>query len=129
MTTHQTGAILIVDDDPEVRTLLELLLTGEGHRTAIAGDGAAALKLITDGVFQPDLILSDYNLPGNMDGLRLSAKLRKQLGETFPVIILTGDISTETMRDVAGQSCVQLNKPVKVNELLAAIQRLLPVMK
>lgn len=129
VTTHQTGAILIVDDDPEVRTLLELLLTGEGHRTAIAGDGAAALKLITDGVFQPDLILSDYNLPGNMDGLRLSAKLRKQLGETFPVIILTGDISTETMRDVAGQSCVQLNKPVKVNELLATIQRLLPVMK
>lgn len=124
--THRKGAILIVEDDPEVRTLVEFLLTGEGHHTAVAGDGAAAMKLLADGIITPDLILSDYNLPGTMDGLRLSAKLREQLGAALPVIILTGDISTETMRDVAGQGCVQLNKPVKVVELLAAIQRLLP---
>ncbi len=122
---HRTGNILIVDDDPEVRALLELLLTDEGHHTATAGDGVAALKLVAEGVIKPDLLLTDYNLPENMDGLRLSAKLRKALGAKLPIIILTGDISTETMRDVAGQGCIQLNKPVKVAELSATIQRLL----
>ena len=123
--THRTGTILIVDDDPEVRALLELLLTDEGHLTAMAADGVAALKQVADGAINPDLLLTDYNLPENMDGLRLAAQLRKALDAKIPTIILTGDISTETMRDVAGQDCVQLNKPVKVKELLATIQRLL----
>lgn len=124
--THRTGTILIVDDDPEVRTLLELLLSDEGHRTVIAADGVGALTLLADDTIRPDLILTDYNLPNNMDGLHLSARLREKLGAALPIIILTGDISTETMRDVAGQNCVQLNKPVKVSELSATIQRLLP---
>lgn len=123
---HRTGNILIIDDDPEVRALLDLQLTDDGHHTATAGDGIAAIQLVADGAIKPDLVLADYNLPNNMDGLRLSAKLRELLGATLPIIILTGDISTETMRDVAGQNCVQLNKPVKVAELSAAIQRLLP---
>jgi two-component system CheB/CheR fusion protein len=125
-TAHRTGTILIVDDDPEVRTLLDLLLSDEGHHTAIAGDGIGALKLVADGAIKPNLILTDYNLPNNMDGLHLSAKLREKLGAALPIIILTGDISTETMRDVARQNCMQLNKPVKVSELSATIQRLLP---
>ncbi len=122
---HRSGAILIVDDDPEVRALLDLLLTDEGHHTAVAGSAAEALRLVANQVINPDLILTDYNLPGPIDGLRLCAKLRDQLGDDLPAIILTGDISTETMRDVAGQNCLQLNKPVKVTELSAAIQRLM----
>lgn len=122
----RNGVILIVDDDPEVRALLDLLLTSEGHRTATAPDGLAAVKLIEAGSVTPDLLLTDYNLPKAMDGLRLAAMLRERLGSGLPVIILTGDISTETMRDVAKQNCVQLNKPVKTPELAALIQRLLP---
>ena len=126
VTRHRTGTLLIVDDDPEVRVLLDLLLRDEGHQTLIAEDGLAALKMLTGDGFKPDLILSDYNLPNNMDGLQLSMKLRETLGPALPIIILTGDISTETMRDVARQNCVQLNKPVKAAELSRTIQRLLP---
>ena len=50
------------------------------------------------------------------------------LHRQIPFIILTGDISTGTLRDIAGQDCVQLNKPVKLWELNQAIQRLLPVL-
>ena len=117
---------MIVDDDPEVRVLLDLLLRDEGHQTLIAGDGIEALKLVAGGGIKPDLILTDYNLPNSMDGLQLSAKLRETLGPALPIIILTGDISTETMSDVARQNCVQLNKPVKAAALFGAIQRLLP---
>jgi two-component system, chemotaxis family, CheB/CheR fusion protein len=127
--THRSASILIVDDDPEVRALLELLLNDEGHTTRLAPDGRSALALLSEDQFIPDLILTDYNLPNGMDGLRLASKLREKLGAVLPVIILTGDISTATMKDVGGQKCVQLNKPVKVAELSATIQRLLAGME
>jgi two-component system CheB/CheR fusion protein len=120
------GMILVVEDDPEVCELLDLLLKDEGHRVATAVDGVAALEVVTRGTVRPDLILADYNLPNGMDGLQLAAKLRERLHRQIPVIILTGDISTRTLRNVALQNCVQLNKPVKVKELAQTIQHLLP---
>ena len=123
---HRAGTILVVEDDPEVRELLELLLKDEGHQTAAAPDGIAALKLIAREAFQPDLILADYNLPNGMNGLQIAAKLRERLERQVPVIILTGDISTGTLRDISLQNCLQLNKPVKLKELTQTIQRLLP---
>jgi two-component system CheB/CheR fusion protein len=61
-----------------------------------------------------------------MNGLQLTMKLREQLHRDIPVVILTGDISTNTLRDISLQSFVQLNKPVKPGELEDVIQRLLP---
>ncbi len=124
---RRTGAILVVEDDPEVRELLELFLKDEGHRTAAALDGVAALELVARGTVRPDLMLADYNLPKDMNGLQLTAKLRETLHRQIPAIILTGDISTGTLRDIALQDCVQLNKPVKLKELTQVIQRLLAV--
>jgi two-component system CheB/CheR fusion protein len=125
-SAHRTGEVLIVEDDPEVRELLEMFLKDEGHRTATAPDGIVALELIARGAIRPDLILSDYNLPEGLDGVQLAAKLREKLHRQIPVIILTGDISSATLRDIAMQDCVQLNKPVKLPELSKAIESLLP---
>jgi two-component system CheB/CheR fusion protein len=118
--------ILIVDDDPDVRELLEQYLNGEGHRTATAPDGVAAMALATRGAIRPDLILADYNLPHGMNGLQVAAKLRDALHHQIPVIILTGDISTSTREDITRHDCVKLRKPVKLTELAQAIERLLP---
>lgn len=122
---RRVGSILIVEDDPVVCELLEHLLKEEGHRTATASDGIQALELVRGGL-RPDLIFSDYNLPNAMDGLELAARLRERLHRQVPVIILTGDISTATLRNIALQNCVRLNKPVKLKELTRAIERLLP---
>jgi two-component system CheB/CheR fusion protein len=124
---RNTGAILVVEDDPEVREHLELLLKEEGHQATGAPDGIAALELVTQGPVRPDLILADYNLPNGMNGLEVTAKLRERLRRQIPVIILTGDISTRALRDIAVQDCVQLNKPVKAKELTQVVQRLLPI--
>jgi two-component system CheB/CheR fusion protein len=124
---HHAAAILIIEDDPELRNLLELLLIDKGHRTAAAPDGVAALELVARGAVRPDLILADYNLPNGMDGLEVALKLRDDLCRQIPVIILTGDISTDTLRDIAQVDCLQLNKPVKSTEVMQAIQRLLPI--
>lgn len=123
---RRTGAILVVEDDPEERELLELLLKDEGHSAIGAPDGIAALELVAREIIRPDLILADYNLPNGMNGLQITAKVRDHLRRQIPVIILTGDISTGTLRDIALQNCVHLHKPVKLQELTQVIQRLLP---
>ena len=74
---------------------------------------------------RPDLVLADYNLPNGMNGVQVSQRLRQELDGQTPFIILTGDISTETLRDIALHDCVHLNKPVKLTELTRAIEKLL----
>ncbi|MEQ1694238.1 MAG: chemotaxis protein CheB [Hyphomicrobiaceae bacterium] len=122
---NRAGSILVVEDDPDVRELAELLLRAEGHDVATARDGIEALEQVAEGRIKPELLLADFNLPRSMNGLQLTAKLRGLLRRQLPVIIMTGDISTETMREVKVQDCVQLNKPVKPKLLMATIQRLL----
>lgn len=123
--TCRNGVILLTEDDPEVRDLLTRVLKAEGHRVIAAPDGTTALELVAHEGLRPDLILVDYNLPGGMNGLQLSATLRERLHHVVPVIMLTGDISTSTLREIALLDCVRLHKPVKLTELTETIQQLL----
>ncbi len=123
---HRTADILVVEDDPDMRDLLALILSDDGHRTAAAADGPAALKLVTQGVIHPDLVLTDFNLPHEMNGLEVSRRLRQTLRPDLPVIVLTGDISTDALQAIADENCHRLNKPVKPAELTDAVQELLP---
>ena len=125
--TCRKGTVLVVEDDPEVRELLALILSDDGHRAAAVPDGPSAMELVEHGSLHPDLLLTDYNLPNGMDGLAVAAKLRACLGSDLPVIMLTGDISTKTLSAIAAQRCLQLNKPVKPAELTQAIQDLLRI--
>ena len=124
---RRTGTILVVEDDPEVCELLEIFLKDEGHRAATARDGVTALTLVARGEVRPDIILADYNLPNGMNGLEVAAKLQESLGRHVPAIVLTGDTSTDTLRQIALGSSVRLTKPVKLTELTRVIQRLLAV--
>jgi two-component system, chemotaxis family, CheB/CheR fusion protein len=125
VAARRGARILIIEDDPEVRDLLEILLRDEGHNVDTARDGAEALDLTKRAKIKPALILSDYNLPGHINGVEATGKLRAMLGHHIPVIILTGDISTAALRDIADHDCVQLNKPVKPRALSQTIDRLL----
>ncbi len=124
---HRVGTILVVEDDPELRELLEICLKDEGHQTTTAPDGITALTLVARGEVRPDIILADYNLPNDMNGLEVAAKLQESLGHQVPAIVLTGDTSTGTLRQIALGGSVRLNKPVKLTELTQVIQRLLTV--
>ena len=68
------------------------------------------------GAIQPDLVVVDYNLPSDLNGLQVIAGLRKMLAHEIPAVILTGDISTDALREIAQQGCMHLNKPVKAKE-------------
>ncbi len=119
------GAVLVIEDDPAVCEMIKLLLDGEGHRTSVAIDGAEALELAAQEATRPDLVIADYNLPCDVNGLEVIAGLQKQLQHEIPAIVLTGDISTQTLREIAGHGCIHLNKPVKALQLTDLIQRLL----
>jgi two-component system, chemotaxis family, CheB/CheR fusion protein len=118
------GTILIVEDDPAVLDMLQLLFDDEGHRTVTAADGHKALELAAHGTV-PDLIVADYNLPKGFNGLKVIAGVQKRLRHTIPAIILTGDISSDSLREIARHGCVHLNKPVRAKELTRLAQRLL----
>ncbi len=122
---RRTGAILVIEDDPDLRVSLKLVLKDEGYHAVTAPDGTAALALVAQGTVRPDLILTDYHLPKGMNGLQVTAKLREKLHHLIPAIILTGDISTGTLREIAQHDCVRLSKPAKSKELTQVIQRLL----
>ena len=123
--TH-AASILIVEDDPQVRELLALILGDAGHRTMAVSDGPAALELVQDGAMRPDLLLTDYNLPRHMNGLALATALRERLGPELPVVILTGDISSEALTAITAGHCSPLNKPVDPAGLRRAVQDHLP---
>jgi two-component system CheB/CheR fusion protein len=119
--------ILVIEDDPEMADLLAVVLAEEGYRTSTAPDGVKALELVARGAVHPDLLLADFNLPNGMNGIQTTANIRESLRREVPVVILTGDISTGTLRDIALQKYAKLNKPVKPQELLRVIKGLLPV--
>ena len=122
---QQSGAILVVEDDPSVREMLALVLEDEGYRTSAVEDGRRAQELAARGAIRPDLIVADYNLPRGLNGLQVVASLRETLGREIPAIILTGDISTDTLREIARGGHLHLNKPVKARELIDLIRRCL----
>ena len=121
----QAAMILVIEDDPEIRLSLKSLLAAEGYSVAAEADGVGALELIRQKTIRPDLILSDYNLPNGKNGLEIAMQFRVELCKPVPVVVLTGDISTRTLKDIAAHDCLLLSKPVKPAELLNAIRRLL----
>ncbi len=118
-----TGTILLVEDDSGILQLLQSFLIGEGYHVLAATDGVTALHLATVAT-PPDMVLTDYNLPGEMNGVALVTALRAQCKRELPGIIITGDIASATLREIADHRCVQLNKPMKLADLMIAIQTL-----
>src|SRR5919197_6558543 len=78
-------AILVVDDDPPIRRMLERTLAAEGYAVRTAADGGAALAAVERSV--PDLVVLDVALPG-LDGIAVCRRLRAK-GLAVPVLMLT----------------------------------------
>ncbi len=118
--------IALVEDDPSVRESLETLLTEAGHTVISASSGPEALALASDGAILPDLVLTDYNLPGGMNGVVVLANLRAALKQHIPGIVLTGDISKDALAEIELADCLLLSKPVSAAQLHAAIRKVTP---
>ena len=84
--------ILVADDEAHIRRVLELKLKGAGYDVLAVASGAAALEEAKKSL--PHLILSDYQMPGEMTGLDLIREVRgtSELAGT-PIILLTGSVA------------------------------------
>ena len=111
-----SGAILVVEDEPAVREMLELLFDGEGYRTMTARmeGGAGDWWRAGDPARPRRRRLQSAERSERPAGHR---RLQRSCIATFPAIILTGDISTDALREIAQQGCLHLNKPVKARNL------------
>ncbi len=122
----RSGSILVVEDDPALRDSLELFLRTDGHRIAAAADGEEAFALVARKDAEPDIVIVDYNLPRGLTGLQVMARLREMLRHDLPALVLTGDISTETLGEIARQGYVHRSKPVRADDLTRLIRSMLP---
>ena len=117
-------AILIVEDDPEIRETLKLFLDRRGYRAFAARDRAQALAIAAERGMHLDLIIADYNLPGS-NGLDIAGKIEEASGRKIPVIMLTGDISAATLLEIASKGHVHLYKPANPRNLIRQIDSML----
>jgi DNA-binding NtrC family response regulator len=116
----KTPRILIVDDDPGQRSLLDSFLRGQGFETVLAGSGEEALDKLRGGDF--GMMISDVRMPG-LSGLETLRQARQEHA-VLPVLLVTAyaDIreAVGAMRDGALN---YLAKPIDLDELLASVQQ------
>jgi CheY-like chemotaxis protein len=118
--------ILVIEDELEFRAPLVKLLTNDGHKVAVAGDGVEALKLL--GTIRPDLIITDVLMP-KMDGVEVIMHLSRS-GNGVPIIAMSGGRRSVTSdfnlssAEMIGVS-VTLAKPFSRADLRRAVQQAL----
>jgi len=114
-----TVTVLVVEDDPSVRGLLQTLLSAEGYDVVTASDGLAGLVKVSSS--PPALVLLDLMMP-DLGGVRVLEEMRDdpELVD-IPVIVVTGKIdAVPGMRELLGDDNVFL-KPFAVSELLTRV--------
>jgi two-component system KDP operon response regulator KdpE len=115
---NEDDAILIIDDEIQIRRLLEISLSSNGYKTLFANDGKEGLTCAA--THHPSLIILDLGLP-DIDGLELLVKLREWF--TKPIIILTVRNSEDDIITALDKGANDyLTKPFRSGELLARVR-------
>ncbi len=123
MADHdQIPQVLVVDDEPNIRELVEVALKFHGCSVTTAATGQEALRQADASA--PDLIVLDVMLP-DMDGFEVCRRLRA-LGNEVPVIFLTArDTSSDTVTGLAIGGDDYVTKPFSVEALVARVRAVL----
>jgi two-component system CheB/CheR fusion protein len=118
------GMLLLIEDDSFVRAAMESLLRSEGIRTISAATGNEASALVTEKGIPPDVVVSDFNLPGSMDGVACVMALRTVLAWKIPAIIPTGDIRSQVIDAIGKHDVSVAIKPLRADEFVRLLSRL-----
>ena len=103
--------ILVVDDEPGIRHLLNEVLSGEGFNVVMASDGQESVECLKGSSF--DLVITDLNMP-RLDGIGLLRWMKKS-GRREKIIVMSGEASD---RSLAGADIppvtLRLHKPIRI---------------
>jgi len=104
--------ILIVDDEPDVRYMIRVILESAGHEVTEARNGAAGLTSVTSA--PPDLVITDVMMP-TMNGVEFIERLRSDPNSSaIPILVVSGN------SELATAANARIGKPFLAQELLSA---------
>lgn len=117
---HATDCLIVVDDDPEMRALLRDVLQEAGFRVEEAADANELFGLLPRAL--PTTVILDHEMPGDW-GIEILPALRRQW-PAIPVVVVTA-FGGPHLRDEATRrgATAYLDKPFRISELLAIVQR------
>jgi CheY-like chemotaxis protein len=115
--------ILVIDDEPDMRAMLELILKSAGHEVILAADGREGVERYRTS--PADLVITDIYMP-KQDGLETIRELRSCFPEVA-IIAMSGSPDSGTMLSIAQNlAAVEvLRKPFVADELIAAVEKAL----
>lgn len=118
-----TGHILVIDDEVQIQQAMAALLTSWGYRVQAAG--ALAEVDLRAGAPIPALLICDYRLRGEENGVDLIRALRSHYATDIPAMLITGDTAPDRMADAQASGFLLLHKPLANAKLRAAIGNML----
>lgn len=116
------ASILIVEDNALARRNITVFLESAGYQVAQAASGEDALQLIEAGE-QFDLIISDLRMPGMVTGIEVLSYQRR-VSPNSRSILITAFGSDQIKNQIKEMGAYYMDKPIKLNTLLAEIERL-----
>ena len=117
------NTILIIDDEPEIRGLMQEILTEEGYLTLVVKNAKEAQTSIADN--PPDLVYLDIWMP-EIDGITLLKKWSETNQLNFPVIMISGHATIETAVEATRLGAFDfIEKPLSIEKLVASAEKAL----
>ncbi|MBR9675599.1 response regulator [Candidatus Woesearchaeota archaeon] len=117
------GKILIVDDSALMRAVLRNIVKKEGHTTIEAANGEESVKQFS--AENPDLIFMDILMPGGMDGLTASKKI-KEIDTNANIVMVTSVKEQKEQREASELNIkIYITKPFSREEIVAAMKQYL----
>ncbi len=116
--------VLLIEDEFDILQATQYLLERWGCVVMSAGTSEDALNIIAT-LAPPDLIISDYRLPGHMNGLELIKTIQTKLNQDVSALLISGDTDPKILRAIDQNQIVLLHKPLRAETLSIILNRLL----
>lgn len=123
--------VVLIEDDPLARSAVVTTLQDFGCRVLAVASGVEALHALATAEFAPQLVISDYRLEDGATGLEAIRMVQENqsvlYGADFrlPALVISGDTSPQELESVSAAGYPMLHKPVPVDRLYEAINRML----
>jgi len=113
--------LLVIDDEEDIRRLVQIKLSKAGYEVTTANDGEEGIALALEN--KPEVVVSDVMMPGK-DGYQVVAELREKLADNPPVMILltAKNQKSDVMEGLAGGADDYVTKPFSPRELIERIE-------
>jgi DNA-binding NtrC family response regulator len=122
-TQHAPFPVLLIEDEPSIMALVSATLERNGYGVVCTESGADALRLLEKGQFLG--VVSDMRTPGGVDGAQVHSWISTHRPDLVDkVVIITGDYANEeTVSTLRRIGALYLEKPFRVQDLVAAVEK------